>query len=126
MKKIFRLTAMAVIVLGLTVACKSKAAEEPQDTTPIDTMPLVEEVIDTIEEVAEEVAEPVKPAKQAKKTVKKEEPSTGLNATRTTNQEAKPILQKAPSADASKRGEISKDQVLQKADDKKIVATSKK
>lgn len=126
MKKIFRMTAMAVVVLGLTVACKSKAAEEPLDTTPIDTMPLIEEVIDTVEEVAEEVAEPVKPAKQTQKKVKKEEPTTGLNATRTTKQEAKPILQKAPTADASKRGEINKDQVMQKVDDKKLTSTSKK
>lgn len=126
MKKIFRLTAMAVVVLGLTVACKSKAVEEPADTTPIDTMPLIEEVIDTIEEVAEEVvAEPVKPAKPAK-TVKKEEPKTGINATRTMNTETKPVLQPAPKTDASKRGEINKDQALQKADAKTITATSKK
>lgn len=59
MKKVFRLTAMAVLVLGLATACKQKPAE-PEEV--IDTMPIVEEVVDTMpEEVVEEpvVEEPV-------------------------------------------------------------------
>lgn len=72
---------MAIAVLSLTVACKQKAAEEPIDTMPIDTM--IEEVIDTtIEEVAEDtvVAEPVKQAtKKATKKATKVDP-TAKNA----------------------------------------------
>lgn len=67
MKKYFKLAAIAVVALSLTVACKQKPAEEP-----IDTMPVVEDttIIDTlIEEVVEEVVEPVKQV--AKTTAKK-------------------------------------------------------
>lgn len=71
MKKVFRLAAIAVLALGLTTACKQKAAEPEEiiDTTTI------EEVVDTIideaveEEVPEVVAEPVK--KAAKPAAKK-------------------------------------------------------
>ena len=65
MKKYFKLAAVAVVALSLTVACKSKAVEEPVDTTP-----MIEEIVDTlVEEVAEEVVEPVKEA--VKTTAKK-------------------------------------------------------
>ncbi len=68
MKKYFQLAAIAVVALALTVACKSKPAEEPIDTTPV-----VEEIVDTVvEEVAEEVVEEVvEPVKQAAKKVEK-------------------------------------------------------
>lgn len=72
MKKVFRMAAMAVLVMGLTTACKQKT-EEAIDTTPVDTM-IVEEVVDSaIEEVAEPVKEEVKATKKtAKKEVKEE------------------------------------------------------
>ncbi len=57
MKTFFRLSAIALVAMSLTVACKSKPAEEP-----VDTMMEIIDTMDTIEEVAEEVAvdEPVK------------------------------------------------------------------
>ncbi len=70
MKKVFKMAALAVVVLGLATACKQKAAEPEEiiDTTPI------EEVAEEIEEVAEDiiVEEPVK--KATKPVVKKEDP----------------------------------------------------
>ena len=75
MKKVFRLTAIAVIAMGLATACGSKKTVEVEDTTA-DTLMTVEAVIDTVVEeepvVVEE--EPAKPATR-KKEVKKEEPT---------------------------------------------------
>ncbi|MCR5445064.1 MAG: hypothetical protein K6E96_05225 [Bacteroidales bacterium] len=127
MKKMFRLAALAITVVALTTACKSKAVEEPIDTTPIDTMPLIEEVIDTVEEVAEEVvAEPTKPVK--KTVAKKETKPTLPNSERTkpSDQTNANVMQKAPTTDASKRGEVDKNKVMQKAGDKQLTQTSKK
>lgn len=78
MKKYFRLAAIAVLAMGLTVACKSKT-EAPVEDTLIET--IVEDTVDTIEEVAEEVAveEPTKPA------VKKEEKKESKLAVSTDN-----------------------------------------
>ena len=78
MKKYFRLAAIAVLAMGLTVACKSKT-EAPVEDTLIET--IVEDTVDTIEEVAEEVAveEPTKPA------VKKEEKNESKLAVSTDN-----------------------------------------
>lgn len=76
MKKIFRLTAIAVIALGLSTACNNNKTAEVEDTLSEDTLMIVEDTIDSIvEEVAEEpvVEEPVKPAKKATATTKKEE-----------------------------------------------------
>lgn len=60
MKKVFKMAALAVVVLGLATACKQKAAEPEEiiDTTPIEEV--VEEIEEVAEEVAEEVVEPVK------------------------------------------------------------------
>lgn len=70
MKKVFKMAALAVVVLGLATACKQKSAEPEEiiDSTPI------EEVVEEVEEVAEDiiVEEPVK--KATKPTVKKEDP----------------------------------------------------
>ena len=70
MKNIFKIAAIAVVALSLTVSCKSKT-EEPVDTMPAEEM-IVEDTIDTIEEVAEAVVaeEPVKVV--TKKETKKE------------------------------------------------------
>ena len=69
MKKIFTVAALAIAVMGLTTACKQKAAEAV-DTMPADTMPLAvveEEATDT---VAVETAKKV--AKKATQEVKKQ------------------------------------------------------
>lgn len=73
MKKVFKLAAMAIAVVGLMTACKQNAPEEAIDTTPVDTM-VVEEVMDTVDTVEAVVAEePVK--KAVKATVKEEAPA---------------------------------------------------
>lgn len=75
MKKVFRLTAIAVIAMGLATACGSKKTVEVEDTTA-DTLMTVEAVIDTVVEEEEPVVveeEPAKPVR--KKEVKKEEPT---------------------------------------------------
>ena len=60
MKKYFRLAAIAVVAMALTVACKSKA-ENAEDTIVEDTVAIEEVVEEVIDTVAEElVAEPVK------------------------------------------------------------------
>ena len=73
MKSIFRIAAIAVIAMGLTVACKSKTAEPVEDTTAIET--IVDDTTDTIEEMAEEIAENIEePVKnEVKKQTKKAE-----------------------------------------------------
>lgn len=70
MKKYFRLAAIAVVAMALTVACKNNTAEEPADTMPVveDTMETVDSLV---EEVAEEVAEVVEPVKKAAQTTAK-------------------------------------------------------
>lgn len=78
MKKVFRLTAIAVITLGLATACGAKKTAEVEDTTADTLMTVVEAVIDTVEEEEPVVEEPVvkKNSKPApKKEVKNEEPS---------------------------------------------------
>ena len=85
MKKIFTVAALAIAVMGLTTACKQKAAEAV-DTMPADTMPLAvveEEATDTVavDTVIVETAKKV--AKKATQEVKKQ---TALDqAGRTTN-----------------------------------------
>jgi hypothetical protein len=67
MKKYFRLAAIAVVAMALTVACKSKA-ENAEDTIVEDTVAIEEVVEEVIDTVAEElVAEPVKTTTTAKK-----------------------------------------------------------
>lgn len=70
MKKYFRLAAIAVVAMALTVACKNNTTEEPADT-----MPIVEDTMETVdslaEEVAEEVADIVEPVKKAAQTTAK-------------------------------------------------------
>ncbi len=72
MKKAFKMAALAVAVLGLTVACKQKAAE-PIDTIPTEDL-TIEAAIDTmpLDTIVEEAASAV--ATTAKKTTKKAEP----------------------------------------------------
>jgi hypothetical protein len=70
MKKVFRMSALAILVLGLATACKQKV-EETVDSV-IDTMPTIEEVADTLTEEVAEVAEPVA-TEPVKKAVKKAE-----------------------------------------------------
>jgi len=85
MKKVFRLTAIAVIAMGLVTACGNKKNAEVEDTT-VDTLMATEEVIDTlVEENIEEpvVEEPVKPA-TTKKTEKKEQKATDVPEIKTT------------------------------------------
>lgn len=74
MKKIFTVAALAIAVMGLTTACKQKAAEAV-DTMPADTMPLAvveEEATDTVavDTVIVETAKKV--AKKATQEVKKQ------------------------------------------------------
>ena len=67
MKKYFRLAAIAVVAMALTVACKSKA-ENAEDTIVEDTVAIEEVVEEVIDTVAEElVAEPVKTTTTTKK-----------------------------------------------------------
>lgn len=67
MKKYFRLAAIAVVAMALTVACKSKT-ENAEDTIVEDTVAIEEVVEEVIDTVAEElVAEPVKTTTTAKK-----------------------------------------------------------
>lgn len=75
MKTIVRNIALAVAVMGLTVAChNNKPAEEVIDSTP------VEEVVEeTIEEAPVEVAEAVEAAPAAKPAAKKSEPKVEVN-----------------------------------------------
>ena len=75
MKKVFKFAAIAIVALGLTVACKSNT-EEPADTT----LPEVEEIIDTtpLEEVAEEMTEEANEPVKVAKTDKKEEAKPAL------------------------------------------------
>lgn len=80
MKSTFKLVAIAVAALSLTVACKSKAPEVVEDTMPEEVM--VIDTIDTIEEVAEEVVAPEEPVK---KTVKKAEKTTQTKSTEIKN-----------------------------------------
>ncbi len=71
MKNIFKLAALALVAMSLTVACKSNTTEAPaEDTTPIEEF--VADTVDSIEEVAEEVAAE-EPVKKATAQVKKEE-----------------------------------------------------
>lgn len=75
MKLNIKIAALALAVMGLTVACKGKS-EPVEDTTAIDTI-TIEEVVDTaIDTVAVEEVE-VAPA-PAKKAVKKAENKSGL------------------------------------------------
>lgn len=85
MKKVFTVAAMAIAVMGLTTACKQKAAEAV-DTMPADTMPLAvveEEATDTVAADTVIVETAKKVAKKATQEVKKQ---TALDqAGRTTN-----------------------------------------
>ena len=67
MKNTFKLAAIAVAALGLTVACKNAPAEEI-DSTPIDTVLIEESIPEEVAEVAEEVQE----EEPVKTTVKKD------------------------------------------------------
>ena len=78
MKKYFRLAAIAVVAMALTVACKSKA-ENAEDTIVEDTVAIEEVVEEAIDTVAEElVAEPVK---KTTTTAKKADEGKTLKAT---------------------------------------------
>lgn len=79
MKRYFKFAAIALSVMALTVACKQKAPEV------LDTLPVEEEVIDTVieevadtivEEAAEAVAAPVKKAATKKVATKTQEEGT--------------------------------------------------
>jgi hypothetical protein len=72
MKKYFKIAAIAVLAMGLTVACKSKQAEEVVDTIDSTIDMVVEDTTDSVEMVAEEPeVEPAKPvAKKENKTGK--------------------------------------------------------
>lgn len=78
MKKYVKIAAIALSVMALTVACKSKAPEVEMDTLPmeevIDTT-VIEEVADTIVEEVEAVAAPAQ--KASKKATAKKETKTG-------------------------------------------------
>lgn len=119
MKKIFRLTAIAVIALGLSTACNNNKTAEVEDTLSENTLMIVEDTIDSIvEEVAEEpvVEEPVKPEKKAtatKKEEKKDVPSAtpkkigeGNNTpnTPTTKSGAKKVEQTVKTTDITTAG----------------------
>lgn len=63
MKKVFKMTALAVMVMGLATACNQGTTEEKTDSTaPDTTMPVVEEVTDSIidSSLLAEEPEPVK------------------------------------------------------------------
>ena len=78
MKKTIKFAALALTVMALTVACKSKA-EQVEDTTPVEEAQCIEAVVDsivdtTVAEVAEEVTPAVKKA-----TTKKVEEKKGMS-----------------------------------------------
>lgn len=90
MKKVFTVAAMAIAVMGLTTACKQKAAEAV-DTMPADTMPLAvveEEATDTVatDTVAADTVIVETAKKVAKKATQEVKKQTALDqAGRTTN-----------------------------------------
>jgi hypothetical protein len=77
MKVIVRNIALAIAVMGLTVACTCKGNDKTEVIDSVVDTTVVEEVVDTtpVEEVAEAVQTPAKPAKKAaaKTETKKEE-----------------------------------------------------
>lgn len=84
MKTIVRNIALAVAIMGLTVACTCKGNDKTEPTDSIDST-VVEEVVDStpVEEVAEAVQAPApKPAKKAE-TKKAEEPAPAPAAPKT-------------------------------------------
>ncbi|MBP5526844.1 MAG: hypothetical protein J6X79_00145 [Bacteroidales bacterium] len=98
MKKTIKLAAIALVAMSLTVACKSKATEVVEDTTPIEEM-VIEDVVDTLEEVAEEVV----PEEPVKKVTKKTTTATNSPAS------VKPTdLNKVGTADQSTKGSAKK------------------
>ncbi len=74
MKKVFRMSALAIMVMGLATACNQAPAENT-DSTNTDSMPAtVEEMVDTVAaDTLQQAEEPVK-AEAKKATVKKDEP----------------------------------------------------
>lgn len=106
MKNIFRLAAIAIVSLSLTVACKSKAPEAmEEDTLP---MEMIEEVIDsTLEEVAEEVVVE-EPVKKATTTTKKKEKSVQTKSTEVDNSVPSSTLPSTAQSNA-KKGNITVD-----------------
>lgn len=99
MKKYFRLAAIAVVAMALTVACKSKA-ENAEDTIVEDTVAIEEVVEEVIDTVAEElVAEPVK---KTTATAKKADEGKTLKAT---TEASKDLNANAQSRIAKKKAE---------------------
>lgn len=99
MKKYFRLAAIAVVAMALTVACKSKA-ENAEDTIVEDTVAIEEVVEEVIDTVAEElVAEPVK---KTTTTAKKADEGMTLKAT---TEASKDLNANAQSRIAKKKAE---------------------
>lgn len=99
MKKYFRLAAIAVVAMALTVACKSKA-ENAEDTIVEDTVAIEEVVEEVIDTVAEElVAEPVK---KTTTTAKKADEGKTLKAT---TEASKDLNANAQSRIAKKKAE---------------------
>ncbi len=79
MKKVFKMTALAVMVMGLATACNQGTTEEKTDSTaPDTTMPVVEEVTDSIidSSLLAEEPEPVKAT--TTKASKKAEPQKNV------------------------------------------------
>ncbi len=118
MKNIFKLAAIAIVALSLTVACKSNKTEEPiEDTTPVEELAVID-TVDTVEAVAEEVAaeEPVKKVvkkaeTQESKTIEVKPTELGVKdqskrgATKTVEQAPVTTGNNAPAVkDQSKRG----------------------
>lgn len=81
MKKIFRIAALALVALSLTVACNNKTQEEPLDSMPIEEAPVAEPVIEEpMEDTTAVAEEQTGPA--TKPTVTKKKKSSTTAATK--------------------------------------------